>query len=113
LLCKFAVFGGLTPTHMLTLLNAVTGWDTEMEMAEFLRTGERIANLKRLFNVRLGASRKDDTLPARILSHKRGGVGAPDALPPLGAMLSDFYTHRGWDEFGIPRPDKLAELGLP
>jgi aldehyde:ferredoxin oxidoreductase len=112
-LCKFAVFGGLTPTHMLTLLNAVTGWDTEMEMAEFLRTGERIANLKRLFNVRLGASRKDDTLPARILSHKRGGVGAPDALPPLGAMLSDFYTRRGWDEFGIPRPDKLAELGLP
>jgi aldehyde:ferredoxin oxidoreductase len=28
-------------------------------------------------------------------------------------MLSDFYAQRGWDEFGIPRPDKLAELGLP
>jgi aldehyde:ferredoxin oxidoreductase len=110
-LCKFAVFGGVFPTHMLALLNAVTGWD--MQMAEFLQTGERIANLKRLFNVRLGATRKDDTLPPRILSHKRGGVGAPTSLPPLGVMLSDFYAHRGWDEFGIPRAEKLAELGLP
>ena len=66
-----------------------------------------------MFNVRLGATRKDDTLPPRILSHKRGGVGAPDALPPLGAMLSDFYAHRGWDEFGIPRPEKLADWAWP
>ena len=109
-MCKFAVFGSVLPTHVLGLLNAVTGWD--MDMAEFLRTGERIANLKRMFNVRLGATRKDDTLPPRILSLKRGGVGAPDTLPPLGVMLSDFYAHRGWDEFGIPRPEKLAELGL-
>ncbi len=111
-MCKFAVFGGISATHVLGLLNAVMGWDKPMGMREFLQTGERISNLKRLFNVRLGATRKDDTLPPRILSHKRGGVGAADALPPLGVMLSDFYAHRGWDEFGIPRPEKLTELGL-
>ena len=108
--CKFTVFGGATPTHLLAWTNAVTGW--KMDMAEFLQIGERLSNLKRLFNVRLGASRKDDTLPPRILTHKRGGVGAPDALPPLGMMLADYYRHRGWDEFGIPTPDKLAQLGL-
>jgi aldehyde:ferredoxin oxidoreductase len=109
-LCKFFVFGGGTPTHLLTWLNAVTGW--QMEMAEFLRIGERISNLKRLYNVRLGVSRKDDTLPPRILTHKRGGVGAPDTLPPLGMMLAGYYQTRGWDELGIPTPEKLAELGL-
>ena len=109
-LCKFALFGGATPTHLLTWLNAVTGWD--MDMAEFQRAGERISNLKRLYNVRLGATRKDDTLPPRILTLKRGGVGAPDTLPPLGAMLADYYRHRGWDEFGIPTPETLARLGL-
>lgn len=108
--CKFAVFGNLTATHMLTWLNAVTGWD--MDLAEFLQAGERISNLKRLFNVRLGATRKDDTLPPRILTLKRGGVGAPDALPPLGRMLADYYRHRGWDEFGVPTAEKLAQLGL-
>jgi aldehyde:ferredoxin oxidoreductase len=109
-LCKFAVFGGATPTHLLTWLNAVTGWD--MDMAEFLQAGERISNLKRMFNVRLGATRKDDTLPPRILTLKRGGVGAPDSLPPLGRMLAGYYQHRGWDEFGVPTQDKLAQLGL-
>ena len=39
-MCKFAVFGGISATQVLGLLNAVTGWD--MEMREFLQTGERI-----------------------------------------------------------------------
>lgn len=109
-ICKFAMFGGLSPTLLLGWLNAVTGWD--MDLPEFKRTGERISNLKRLFSVRLGATRKDDTLPPRILTLKRGGVGAPDALPPLGRMLADCYQHRGWDEFGVPTAQTLERLGL-
>jgi aldehyde:ferredoxin oxidoreductase len=27
-------------------------------------------------------------------------------------MLSEYYEYRGWDEEGIPLPDKLRELGL-
>jgi len=71
-----------------------------MDHEEFFETGARIFNLKRKYNVRLGVSRKDDTLPPRLLTHKRGG--GTDALPPLNIMLSDYYKHRGWDEFGIP-----------
>ncbi len=109
-LCKFILFGKVTLTPILTWLDCVTGWGMGQE--ELMRVGERISNLRRMFNVRLGASRKDDWLPLRILVHRRGAGGAPDALPPLGRMLADYYAARGWDEEGIPRPEKLAELGL-
>lgn len=97
-------------SHFVELLNSITGWD--MDLAEFMKTGERIFNLKRMFNVRRGISRKDDVLPPRILTHKRGEGGAAEHLPNLGAMLSEYYAYRGWSEEGIPTREKLAELGL-
>ena len=81
-------------------------------MAEFLKIGERIFNMKRLYNVRCGISRKDDTLPARMLTLKHMGEGLTPSLPPLGQMLSEYYQTRGWNEEGIPLPEKLKELGL-
>jgi len=110
-LCKFTLFGGLKVHHMVTLLNQVTGWDVSIE--EFMKTGERIYNLKRMYNVRHGVSRKDDTLPPRFLTLKRGEGGAAENLPPLGEMLNEYYRYRGWDEFGIPTREKLKELDLP
>ncbi|MBI2910102.1 MAG: aldehyde ferredoxin oxidoreductase family protein [Chloroflexi bacterium] len=102
---------GVQPPHFLEWLNCVTGW--RMDKAEFMRVGERIFTLKRLFNVRRGMSRKDDTLPPRLLTRKRGGEGyAPDNLPPLGALLNFYYQYRGWSEEGIPTKEKLLELGL-
>jgi aldehyde:ferredoxin oxidoreductase len=110
--CKFTLYG-LTDQSITTIvqwLNLVTGWDVTVE--EFLETGSRIFNLKRMYNVRLGQSRKDDTLPPRILTHMRGAGEAAHTLPPLGLMLSDFYAYRGWDEFGIPTKETLDKLGL-
>ncbi len=77
-----------------------------------LTVGERIYNLKRMFNVRLGVSRKDDTLPPRLLVHRFEEGGAAGRLPPLGRMLADYYQARGWTAEGIPTLEKLAELGL-
>ena len=77
-----------------------------------MRIGERIFNLKRLYNVREGISRKDDVLPPRILVHKRGKGGSADSLPPLGEMLSRYYRYRGWNELGIPSKEKIKELEL-
>jgi len=110
MLCKFLIFGGITVTHLVEWLNATTGWNFTVE--EFLKTGERIYNIKRMFNVRCGVSRKDDTMPLRILTHKRGEGGAADFLPPWNIMLSEYYEFRGWDEMGIPKEEKLKELGL-
>jgi len=109
-LCKFILFGGITITHIVKWYHEVTG--REMTIEDFIKTGERIFNLKRLYNVRMGISRKDDTLPFRHLTFKRMGEGLTPNLPPLGQMLSEYYEYRGWSEDGIPTPEKLKELGL-
>jgi aldehyde:ferredoxin oxidoreductase len=77
-----------------------------------MKTGERLYNIKRLFNIRRGISRKDDTIPLRFLAHRRGEGGAARELPNFGTMLCDYYEYRGWNEEGIPADDKLAELEL-
>ncbi|HNR97309.1 MAG TPA: aldehyde ferredoxin oxidoreductase C-terminal domain-containing protein, partial [Anaerolineae bacterium] len=108
--CKFLVMGGFQPEHLVSWANAVTGRDLSLE--EWLKTGERICNLRRAINARLGASRADDTLPPRILFHRRGEGGAPDSLPPFGPMLADYYAERRWNEMGLPTPELLKELDL-
>jgi aldehyde:ferredoxin oxidoreductase len=47
-----------------------------------------------------------------MLTLKHMGEGLTPSLPPLGEMLSDYYQTRGWNEEGIPLPEKLKELGL-
>jgi aldehyde:ferredoxin oxidoreductase len=109
-LCKFTLYGGLKLTHALKFLNAVTGWD--IGQAEILKTGERIYNLKRMYNVRCGITRKDDTVPTRMLREKRGEGGAAENLPPFAEALDEYYQYRDWDQNGIPTKTKLLELGL-
>jgi len=85
---------------------------------EYIKVGERIWNLTRLFNIReAGTSRKDDTLPGRMFEE-------PLPMPPNGkekislpreafdTMLTEYYFIRGWNENGIPTEEKLDELGL-
>jgi len=109
-ICRFMLFGGLTINHLAEWLQNVTGWDITVE--ELKKTGERLTNLKRMYNVRCGISRKDDTLPPRLLSHRRKEGGAVNYLPRLGEMLNEYYEYRGWSEEGYPTRKKLKELGL-
>ncbi len=48
------------------LLNIATDYDKE----EYLKAGERTWNLTKIFNVKNGFNRKDETVPERILSEK-------------------------------------------
>lgn len=97
------------PSQYAQLLNYACGWDTDKD--ELLQIGERISNLRRMISVRRGISRKDDILPGRILTQRLEG-GTRGYIPHLGLMLDEYYTFRGWDEIGIPTPDKLKELDL-
>ncbi|MEM2872755.1 MAG: aldehyde ferredoxin oxidoreductase family protein [Nitrososphaerales archaeon] len=108
IICKFTLTCGYTLSHLLRLVEATIGY--KMTVDEFMRTGERIFNIKRLFNNRLGISRKDDTLPERI--DKPLSVGTKHRRPDLGLMLDEYYQLRGWDEEGKPKPEKLTELEL-
>jgi len=111
LVCYFS--GPVRTTHnLLSWLNSITGWDMKTE--EFLQTGERIFNLKRLINLRRGLSSKDDTLPQRLLT-KFPELSDEEQNIPISfeELLQEYYTLRGWDSNGSPTQEKLAELGLP
>jgi len=110
IMCKFHFQCGVTYTHISQILSAVTGIDWTVEKLQ--EVGERIYNLKRLFNVREGISRKDDTIPQRILTKHTTESGAKDHVPDLERMLDEYYQIRGWNQEGIPTRETLNRLGL-
>ncbi len=109
-LCKFILYSGVTLKHIEAWFNMVTGWD--FTLTDLLICGERIFNLKRIYNVREGITSKDDVLPHRLRLEPRPTGGAAQNLPALETMLKEYYDYRGWDSRGIPKADKLYELGL-
>jgi len=93
------------------LLQAVTGWN--IGIPELSRIAERILTVARLFNVREGFSAKDDVLPRRFFQHKTDGVlSESDLVTPeqMEKAKQYYYTFMGWDENGIPKPEKVLEL---
>ena len=91
----------------------VTGW--EMTAGELRQCGERISNLKKLFNIREGWNRADDTLPPRALEEPLPtGVAAGVGLTKeeLDFMIAGYYQARGWTPDGMITDEKLEELGL-
>ncbi|MDZ7759588.1 MAG: aldehyde ferredoxin oxidoreductase C-terminal domain-containing protein [Desulfovermiculus sp.] len=104
----------LLPEHFRDLLHAATGWDVSVQ--ELRLAGERIWNLERLFNVRLGLGRKDDFPPKRLLQEPIStgpAQGETLDVAAFEAMLDAYYKQRGWDRVsGEPLPEKLQELSL-
>jgi aldehyde:ferredoxin oxidoreductase len=115
-LCRFTSergFGLFLNEAYAGLVEAATGWP--VDVAELERTGERIVNLERLFNVREGARRRHDTLPWKVMHEPiPGGPSAGMHCPPaeLDAMLDAYYALRGWDADGVPGAERLRALGL-
>ena len=93
------------------LVNATTGFDYA-SAKEFELVGERISTLARLFNVRDGFARDQDTLPARNLSQPMAGGPAEGHVVELAPMLDEYYRLMGWDANGVPTAQRLDELGL-
>lgn len=107
IMCKFSQS---TPTEVLNLFNAVTGWNYSMD--DFLKVGERAFNLKRAINNLRGVTREDDTLPEIVTKPLEIGSTAGQKLE-LEPMLREYYENRKWDwATGKPTKEKLEELGL-
>jgi aldehyde:ferredoxin oxidoreductase len=109
-LCKFIIKGMVGPETTVEWLNLAMGWDWNSD--DLIRAGERLFNLKRMINVRLGVTRADDTLPRRLLTHARPTGSAAGVLPNLETMLEEYYQLRGWTARGVPMDEKLRDLGL-
>jgi aldehyde:ferredoxin oxidoreductase len=114
ILCKFIrkCFDDLY-VEAAELYTMVTGWPTH---AEDLRVaGERITTLKKLFNVRAGWTRADDTLPERCLSEPLvDGPGAGENLTrmDLNLMIGGYYAARGWTADGQVPTERRRALSL-
>jgi aldehyde:ferredoxin oxidoreductase len=85
------------------LMSVLTG--QAIDAAALFKIGERIVNLERLFNLKHGASRADDTLPPMFLNAESQPI-------PLEPMLQEFYAAMGWDEQGRPMETTLKELEI-
>ena len=95
------------------VLSHVTGWEVTSE--ELSLAGERINNLKKLFNIREGWQRADDSLPRRILTEKLSdgpGEGVGLNKNDLNLMIDAYYEARDWNQDGTIPTSKLDALGL-
>lgn len=109
-LCKSVLDARVSPVEMARWIEYCLG--IPYSHKDLLKAGERSFNLRRLCNVALGITRKDDRLPPRLLSHPRPSGGAAGSLPFLGEMLHEYYVLRGWDQEGLPTLNTLERLGL-
>ena len=92
------------------IYNAVTG--NSLTLAEMLQCAERVSNLERLFNVREGFTRKDDTLPIRLRTEPApDGLGQGEVVDER-VIIDEFYDSMGWDSNGVPTGAKLKEFNL-
>lgn len=103
---------GLDMRPWYHLYQAATGIDFSYQ--EFIRCGERIMNLDRLFNIREGFRRIDDHPPYRMVHEDVPIFGYKKLDPPLfDPMLDEYYKANGWDiNTSIPTEKKLKELDL-
>jgi len=106
------VFGSrvITEEDWVELLNSATG--VCYSKSELRIIGERIWNLERVFNLKAGFTFKDDTLPQRLTREPIPSGPMEGMINRLQEMLPLYYQIRGWDDKGVPKPEKLQELNL-
>ena len=104
------IFSNAPATDYIELLNAATG--RSLDTAAALEVGERIFNLKRALNVRLGYTREGERLP-KLLRQSLSEGGTEGFVPDEELLLREYYEVRDWDpDTGKPSKRKLETLGL-
>lgn len=107
--CLFTTFG-IGAEELAAMLSACTGIAYSTE--DFMKTGDRIWNLERLWNLKAGLTKEDDTLPDRVLKEPIQTGPSKGDISHLGVMLPEYYKLRGWDKEGVPTETKLRSLAL-
>ena len=93
-------------------MEAITGWGGDIK--ELLLIGERIANVRMLFNLREGVNPLEWKVPDRILGHpplEEGNIRGVELDEKT--MIREFLQAMDWDQSTMrPSEQKLEELGL-
>lgn len=111
-MCKFQR-GFFALEGLIEFLGAVIG--SSFTEDDLLLVGERVNNLKQLFNLDAGIRREDSYLPKRVITEPiKSGVSKGSLLTEeeMIRMLDDYYEARRWDIEGRPTQWKLSQLGL-
>jgi len=97
--------------EMCEMLAAATGYDVSTQ--NILTYGERIWNLKRALNLKLGYNARCAEKIPELLLHPLMEGGTEGHVPDFETMLREYYQVRDWDwETGKPSRAKLEALGM-
>ena len=107
--CIFGTFG-MGGDDYATMISTLTG--VKYSADEYIKAGERIWNLERLFNLKAGFTDQDDVLPERLVKEPIKSGPAKGEISHVPEMLPEYYQLRGWDKHGVPTPERLHELQL-
>jgi aldehyde:ferredoxin oxidoreductase len=115
ILCKFGARNAFANSwdNMVILVNAATGRGYTVE--DLKKIGARAWTIERLFNLREGLSKKDDTLPERLFTtpiHDGPSKGAVVNKADFDNELEAYYNAWGWDKDGVPTREALEKLGI-
>jgi len=92
-------------------LNALTGlnWTT----SDIMDMGHRVDTTLRLFNIRHGWTREQDSLSPRLAIGSPDGPNKDIAINEVyDGMVDKHYAQMGWDKNGVPTPETLKRLGI-
>lgn len=86
--------------ELLKMVEMTTGVDLTKE--QLRRIASNIQTATRVFNMREGITRADDTLPRRFFEEPIGSKNNVITREDLERLKDDYYMLRGWDKEGIP-----------
>ncbi len=101
------------PADLIEFCKYGIGWDTTI--AELQEIGERRFNMMRMFNVREGFDRSDDSLPPKAFIPMPSGPneGVHITKEDFDKALDTYYDLAGWDrETTAPKEETIKRLGL-
>ncbi|HEX7391748.1 MAG TPA: aldehyde ferredoxin oxidoreductase family protein [Thermoplasmata archaeon] len=115
ILCKFGARNAFNNSwdEMAKLVNMATGAGYTVD--DLRQVGARAWTMERLFNLREGLTKKDDTLPERLFTvpiHDGPSKGAVVNKADFDNELEEYYKLWGWTLDGVPTKQALDALGI-
>jgi len=98
--------------YLIGSLNAVTGWDYDLE--ELLKIGDRIATVRRAFNIREGINPLQFKVPGRLVGKPPMEIGPWKGVEiDLDTQLKGYLREMKWDDkTAKPSREELERLSL-
>ena len=108
--CQF-VMSAANTAKIPDWINETTGWNVTKE--ELLKTGERIANLRLVFELREGGNPAARAVAKRLYDGGELPAGPnKDILLDIKTLETEYLKEAGWDaQTTKPGAEKLRELG--